>query len=191
MIKNDIEMISCDDSEDMNLLWNSIAFQLPQNLYKTSNILIRVFIGNSMGVQSGVFSQAISIFQRKYEKIQVEVEYLNNKEVREQQMDPQNLVDWLLGSYIHFVLTHVHQGLEGWNMEDLQRQLRRLYFHIGFPNKTELLCPIFLQDKFEYIRPTANNCIPTLRFQLKDKKESTYDDEYSKELLTKYYFFIL
>jgi len=81
-----------------------------------------------------------------------------------------DLIDWLLGSDIHFVLSHVHQGKSseginqmGWNVHHLEEQLWRLSGHNGFPSGANLKCPIFLQDKMRYIRAVPLYTNPTLR----------------------------
>lgn len=72
-------------------------------------------------------------------------------------------VDWLLGGHIHFILTHVHQGMEtfGWGVENIYDELQRLRWHPGFPSGNELRCPVFTQDKMKYIRALAGMTMPT------------------------------
>ena len=64
-----------------------------------------------------------------------------------------NLVDWLLESHIHFIICHIHQGMENtlWSIEDIYTEIQRLRPHPGFPNGDQVTCPIFKQDKFEYL----------------------------------------
>ena len=104
------------------------------------------------------------------------VEYIEVKNINENHMTPRMLVDWLLGSDIHFILSHVHQGIASylqWNVQELEFQLQRLTNHLGFPKGKNLLCPVFLQNKFEYLRllPTAT-VNQTLQIFL------TFDDTY-------------
>ena len=53
-------------------------------------------------------------------------------------------LDWLLNSDIHFIITHIHQGLEqlGWDMVELYNEVQRLHYHNGYPNRIQLRCPI-------------------------------------------------
>ena len=88
--------------------------------------------------------------------------------IKELGWGPQQLVDWLLCSDVHFILSHVHKGMSalgesqmGWNMLLLQKQLMRLRDHRGYPNGDKLQCPIFLQDKLKYIELVFQFSIPT------------------------------
>jgi len=79
---------------------------------------------------------------------------MTTKFIYDCEWSPKDLVDWLLNSAVHFILTHVHQGVRAflmWNMCDLQYQLQRLSTHSGFPNGNKLNCPVFLQDKYNYL----------------------------------------
>jgi hypothetical protein len=100
------------------------------------------------------------------------VEYICAKNIKEQHMSPADLVNWLLDSHVHFILSHVHQGIGPylhWNMKDLENELQRLSNHFGFPKGTKLKCPIFLQDKFEYLQLLpVNKGNQTLQIYLTD-----------------------
>lgn len=79
--------------------------------------------------------------------------------VRTANWDPDQLVRWLCDGDIHFILTHVHQGLPSWSfrrvVDAVTRQsgmCSRLRDHIGFPMGNEVDCPIWLQDKYRYIQ---------------------------------------
>ena len=70
--------------------------------------------------------------------------------IKELGWGPQQLVDWLLCSDEHFILSHVHQGMSalgesqmGWNMLLLQKQLMRLRDHRGYPNGDKLHCVLY------------------------------------------------
>ena len=80
---------------------------------------------------------------------------MTTKFINESHWSPSDLVDWLLDSRIHIVLSHVHQGVAdglNWSMTELEIELQRLKFHLGFPNLTKLKCPVFLQDKYKYLQ---------------------------------------
>ena len=63
----------------------------------------------------------------------VVVVYCNIKMVKDKRWNPKDLVDWLLDSDVHFIITHIHQGLEQlcWNMEDLYIEVQRLHLWIS------------------------------------------------------------
>jgi hypothetical protein len=80
---------------------------------------------------------------------ELKVEYLNLQYMRISSWSITNFVDWLLGSHIHFIISHIHQGIEnfGWSVVDLYKELQRLKSHEGFPRENKLNCPVFTQDK--------------------------------------------
>ena len=49
-------------------------------------------------------------------------------------------------------------------MVHLEEQLRRLYDHPGFPNGIQLSCPVFLQNKGEYLRNVLDLITNTVYF---------------------------
>lgn len=79
-------------------------------------------------------------------------------------------MDKFLEADLHFILAHPHQGAKikqlGWDMVRLGDNLQRLYYHVGFPRAGELRCPIFLQDKYEYLHVLGSNANPTMRIFL-------------------------
>lgn len=85
----------------------------------------------------------------------IKVEVLDLKAMREQQLDIRDLITWLLGSHIHFAITHPHQGMEeasNCTIQQIYQEVDRLKFHPGFPSGVQLQCPIFLQDKWKYLQ---------------------------------------
>ena len=94
------------------------------------------------------------------------VEYHYVQEMRLLQWSPDDLVNWLKESDIHFILTHPHQGNPRWNVAEVHAALQRLKDHPGFPYGVGMDCPVFLQHKYAYllgVRPFTN---PTLAIQL-------------------------
>jgi hypothetical protein len=91
----------------------------------------------------------------------IKVEYLSVKDLRENDMDFSGVVEWLLGSHIHFIINHVHQGLEKfrWPIEVMYKDLKRLKYHHGFPRMKQLECPIFTQDKIVYLQALPDDCV--------------------------------
>lgn len=63
-------------------------------------------------------------------------------------------MDWFLAVDAHIFLGHPHQGIIfhlKWRADILAAELLRLYEHQGFPTGEGLKCPIFLQNKFQYL----------------------------------------
>jgi hypothetical protein len=119
-------------------------------------IYYRVWEGNSLGEQKKAFATAFSRVESFMLRMNhpVEIEYLGLKEMREQSLHIKDIVTWLISSHVHFVITHIHQGMEcqGSSIEELYDEVSRLYFHAGFPSGIQLGCPIFTQDKWKYLQ---------------------------------------
>ena len=105
---------------------------------------------------------------------------------------PSQFVDFMLSSHFHFILTHVHQGLDMlfWDMNDLRHQLTRLSAHAGFPSGKSLTCPIFTQDKLGYLRAVPEMCNNTLSVSLLhlESVEEGYSDNV-KDTIARYNYY--
>ena len=128
--------------------------------YRPEKIKIHVYQGaNEAGHQWNPFHRATSALDME----KVVVVYCNIKMVKDKR--------WLLDSDVHFIITHIHQGLEQlcWNMEDLYIEVQRLYRHYGYPNGKNLTCPIWTQNKFDYLIAITKYemCNPTIKIELK------------------------
>ena len=80
---------------------------------------MRVFQGGRNARQLEPVQQALAEFERK--KL-IDVEYIDIDKVKTQHLTVQSIVQWLLSSDVHLIITHMHQGimeLLGWNMIDL------------------------------------------------------------------------
>ena len=141
--------------------------------------VIRVFCGGLTGNQSSAFKVAMSSILREYHEnfmnlnpglIRIHVEYITNSDVSDRKWLPSHLVDYLLESDLHFILTHVHQGLTskniGWIIPSLLKHLHRLKHHPGFPTGDQLSCPVFTQDKIKYIKYLGDFAIPTFEIRI-------------------------
>lgn len=131
---------------------------------KSKLILLRVFTGGADGMQSIPLTSAVQLLPPHT----FIVEKICIKQLKDCKMNHKDLVDWLLNSHIHLVLSHFHQGYSasnerqlGWNMEALAIDVKRLTFHPGFPNGIQLKCPVFTQDKHGYIAAVPEYCNPT------------------------------
>ena len=76
-----------------------------------------------------------------------------------------DIINWLLEGDIHFIISHIHQGIVNINMNKLYTEIMRLHDHPGFPNGSNLLCPVFTQDKYKYLQVLMPKgmCNPTLK----------------------------
>jgi hypothetical protein len=86
-----------------------------------------------------------------------------------------DFVNWLLSGDIHLIICHPHQGCcNSWCAESLYLELDRLKDHNGFPSGKHLQCPIFSQNKIEYLHATWRMTNPTLKIIIQE------DGDYSR-----------
>lgn len=150
-------------------IWDFFICNYPSTLVKGTPLIIRVYFGGIGNPQTIPFTAAlgdvISELQQEYI-----LEQLTLREVREiDDFTPTDLVNWLAQSHVHFIVCHPHQGTAGlnWDVTDLYQQLNdKLYHHPGFPSGDQLKCPIFTQDKFEYLSMLQDLANPTLKVTL-------------------------
>ena len=111
-------------------------------------MLIRVFGGGEMGWQIEPFEHAI----RQYvANGTATCEIMHVKEIKKRRWGPHDFINWLLESDAHFIITHLHQGIPKWDINEILDALGRLYYHLGFPTGQQLFCPIFTQNKLKYL----------------------------------------
>ena len=146
-IEKDPNEVSKLSNTNKMIVWNIIKYKKRIAGKK----IIKVFLGGQNGVQ-------VIPFKSAWQKINIEkdwaVQYITVGYINDMEWSPKDFVDWLLDSHIHIIPSHVHQGINDWlcwNMIDLENQLQRLKFHLGFPNLGKLKCPVFLQDKYKYL----------------------------------------
>jgi hypothetical protein len=148
--------------------------------------LIRIFDGSDAlsSFQYKAFERACAHFRwfREYEVngIDVKIERWTNLIVKDEQKDVTTfaqIFDWLVedSEEVHvdayFVFCHMHQGFESWkaSMPDLKEEFKRLAEHgNGYPDKHQIYCPVFLQDKFEYLKLIPKFVNPTLKIDVKE-----------------------
>lgn len=139
---------NADEDCDLMFYWDAIS-RAP---FAGLNVkIIKVFIGGRDSIQSSKFTGAW--YRLNLDRNAFIVEYINVDDVKKKLWTTEDFINWLLTSHVHFILSHVHQGLRtlNWNMEDLGNQLARLKYHPGFPKLHHLQCPVFLQNKYAYI----------------------------------------
>lgn len=75
-------------------------------------IIVRSLKSAKEAVQSEFFITAFKLIAQHVPSIynRMQFEELFNKEIRDKEMLPENVVNWLLSSHIHLIYSHVHQG---------------------------------------------------------------------------------
>ena len=140
--------------EELNLtqLANSVTLRLSGR-----KVMIRVFLGGASSIHSTCLPAVIK--QLLWNRNLYTVGKENWSEV--------SLVNWLLDADIYLICCHPHQGTSGfgWDVTTLYQNLDRLCGHMGFPLESQLLCPIFPQDKYNYIDALGSRANPTLRLR--------------------------
>jgi len=158
--------------------------------FKNNIIIIHTYSGNTLAHNQSVhFNDAISDIRKEFDKFEIILEEMTASKFRDKMLSDnwkwKNVVDWLLASHIHFIICHPHQGLleVGIDIEPifLYTELKRLTYHIGFPNGEQLSCPIFTQDKGFYldILTKKSLCNPTFFIEIK-QDESCYRESLDK-----------
>ena len=142
---------------------------------------VHVFTGGRCGVQLAPFKAAVTKLDlMSNHDYTFEFTYMSIWDLKhEEDWGPEDLVDWLLDCDFHFILSHIHQGYSkynehqlGWKMDVLYSQILRLQLHRGFPTGENLKCPVFTQDKIEYLRAVPSFVNQTLRVYL--RKDGDY-----------------
>ena len=134
---------------------------------KRKAVLIRVFSGGMAGVQVQPFITAISATLADHRAhINIMVEYLSTSQLRSEHMTPNDLVDWLLASDIHYFLSHAHQSIVAWDCREITDAYWRLVGHNGFPSGLGLFCNIFLQNKYGYLDCMGDFCNKSVKVNL-------------------------
>ena len=170
------EVVSCDNDSTLanSRFLQKCAYQFNRahKFACSSSIEIRVFQGaKEMGNQWIPFHQACEILDLS---ANVNIVYLTCSEVKENHMTEEDIVYWLSQGDIHFIITHIHQGICRIRMEKLYSMLyRELSIHPGFPLEESLRCPVFTQDKFVYLSALMAKglCNPTLKVLFKTKMD--------------------
>jgi hypothetical protein len=113
--------LSDELNNKMTNLKSSISEHAIEQVQKKTRrlCLVRVFQGGRNARQLEPVQQALAEFERK--KL-IDIEYIDIDKVKTQHLTVQSIVQWLLSSDVHLIITHMHQGimeLLGWNMIDL------------------------------------------------------------------------
>ena len=92
----------------------------------------------------------------------------------------ERIIKWLKESDIHFILCHMHQGRKfpyQWDCTQFLLNLRDLDYHLGFPMGESLSCPIFTQNKLNYLSAIRTRTNYTLPIQLNSLDDYTDHDK--------------
>lgn len=177
-------MISKEDAIKMEIEFKRICATVVARPPFDGRYIVRVFVGGYDSEQDIPFYAAVNSLGGSFNPRKFDFQYKFIKDVGDQQWGARDLVNWLLASHVHFIICHPHQGLEDmcWYMDDLYKQILRLFYHPGFPTGDQLRCPIFTQDKIRYIKALqpVGWCTPTFACYLivsKDNSESYYSEE--------------
>jgi hypothetical protein len=122
----------------------------------------RAHFGNVQGEQVSSFSVAVARVKTYFQGCgcQVVLETMTLAKMRTDGLSFEGLIDWLLGSHVHFLITHPHQGLENHvdlSVAEIYEEVERLRYHCGYPSLDKLDCPIFRQDKWKYLQDLGND----------------------------------
>jgi hypothetical protein len=120
---------------------------------------VRSFYGGKSSFQYQWFFAAAREFPH------INFEYLGVHDIPLLAWTPKDLIDWLLGGAFHVILTHPHQGNPQWDVADVLEEIKRLQYHRGFPFGGQLFCPVFLQDKYNYLFRLPGISNPTLKVE--------------------------
>jgi hypothetical protein len=140
-------------------------------------IKVHVFVGAVTSVQRIPLRRAR---EAVLSSVAVEWQECSVARVKELEWRPRDLVQWLQEADIYLIISHIHQGILEklqWDMMDLRESLQLLYDNIGFPHRNNLLCPVFLQDKFSYITSIRELCNPTVKI--------SFDSAFCRSLASK------
>jgi hypothetical protein len=145
---------------------------------------IHVYSGGIDSYPSFTFNSALQkVIRDRSATCKISATVMTIADLRKSGWSESQFADWLLDCDIHMILAHPHQGTETfqWDVVKLYKELTRLYHHVGFPYREQLLCPIFTQNKFSYLEPLRIHKVvnPTLRITVRRDVE-----EYAREFST-------
>jgi hypothetical protein len=149
-----------DEVEQQNLIR---TFNRLTKFQTCTEIEIRIYQGaKEFGHQYIPFHQACDVV---HSSSIIRTVSLSCSEVKDYKMDEDDIINWLLEGDIHFIISHIHQGIVNINMNKLYASIMKLHDHPGFPVGDSLQCPVFTQDKYKYLSILMSKglCNPTLK----------------------------
>jgi hypothetical protein len=153
-----------------------------------SAINIRVLCGGMSIVSNPqrqpFFDAFIQVQKELSESYELTMEEKSCRDIKDLNWTAEETVDWLMGSDIYAITCHPHQGLDslGWDMDDLAMQMEKLGLSgcIGCPDKRQIDCPIWSQNKFGYLVLLRNFCCSTLKVPLRDLESHDFSHSEQK-----------
>ena len=100
---------------------------------------IRVFVGGRDGLQSIYFKASLSGILRRCPD-SFKVDYVDVDMCRRLKWSELDLILWLMEGNFHFIISHIHQGMNQWNAGALKRYLPHLSGCKGWPTAAQLKC---------------------------------------------------
>lgn len=78
----------------------------------TCDIVVNVLKSSHSAEQSKYFVSAFDLISQHVPNIfkRMSIHYIINKDIRDRDWSPNDVVNWLLSSHIHVIYSHVHQG---------------------------------------------------------------------------------
>lgn len=133
------------------------AIQLKVFLGDESHVQRDCFYGalNSLGISSHPTNCAVMTFSQLKDKIRFE------------SWTQQTFLDWIGDCDVYVILCHIHQSFGMppllWDpLEFYENLFQKLYNRVGFPEKDQLRCPVFTQNKYKYIEAIESLANPTM-----------------------------
>ena len=85
-----------------------------------------------------------------------------------------DLIIWLCGSDLHFILSHLHQNMPQWNVLLIKQALKQLQFHPGWPPIAEALLSKVKMLYQSLASPSIFDC--SHRNDSNNRRKRTYSD---------------
>jgi len=141
-------------------------------LAKRPNVVtVGALVGDKISHQASLFKLAVENVKNYYHErnIDIKFECLNCDDVNEKNWSHHDLFTFLRRNDIHVIPTHGYQSnvvQSCWKLDSYLEHLESLKYHIGYPMGKYIMCPVFLQDKWEYLNKLNHYCIPTFKIQM-------------------------
>lgn len=99
---------------DLDFILSLQDLRLFPSIDKLCPIIVNVLKSSHEAMQSNYFVTAFHLVSQHIPVIfsRIKIQYLINKDIRDQDLVPRDVVDWLLSSHIHIIYSHPHQGNE-------------------------------------------------------------------------------
>jgi hypothetical protein len=164
--------------------------KLPKAI-QTNKWKLLVMMVNTKGAQAPSFDCALQRLYHNFQEIAQRLQVVIISTQHLVKMTPAQVVDSCASSDMYIILSHPHQAWQldsryaVQNVMELYSEFQRLHNCNGFPSGVNLRCPIWTQDKHDYISCVPDLFLPTLRIDLKEEPEDMeeYTDKIYKYVL--------